>query len=78
MLGHRFKRLTIDVAEATCLALLRVMQATSPVDGDVAFAAIETRCTLHTATSTNPAEFKKAIEDRAIVTHVVLGLLFRV
>ena len=36
-LGHiRTKELTVHIAESAGLALLGVMQATSPVDGDIA------------------------------------------
>jgi hypothetical protein len=54
------------------------MQATSPVDGDVAFATVQTSSTFHTATSTDSTEFKEAVKDWAIITDIVLALLFAV
>lgn len=69
---------TIDITEATSFALLRVMQTSCPVDRDIALAAIESRCALHTATRANPAEFKQAVKDRTIVTNVAFPLLFLV
>ena len=69
---------TIYIAEAAGLALFRVMETTSPVDCHITFAAIQPCSTLHTATSTNPAEFKKTVKDWAIVAHVETALLFLV
>ena len=41
------KTLTIHIAEATGLALLGVMKAACPVDGNIAFIATESRGTLY-------------------------------
>jgi hypothetical protein len=51
------------------------MKTSSPVDGDVAFATVQTSCPLHASTSANTAELKKTVEDRAIITDIVLSLL---
>ena len=71
--GHR----TIHVAEATCLALLRMVQSTRPVDGDIALVAVEARSTLHAAAGADPAEFEQTVKNRAVITHVVFALLLR-
>lgn len=70
--------LTIDVAETTGFALLGVMQATSPIDRDVALLAIESSSTLHRASSADTAELKEAVENGAIVADVVSSLLAHV
>ncbi len=75
MYKKRSRKLTIDVTEATCLALLRMMKSTSPVDCDIAFATVETSSTLHASTSTNTTELEESVKDRAIVTNIVLPLL---
>lgn len=69
---------TVDVAEATGLALLGVMQTTGPVDGDVALLAVESGGTLHGSARTDATEFEKAIEDGTIVADIVLSLLARI
>lgn len=51
------------------------MQAAGPIDGNVTLFAIETSSAFHAATSTDAAEFKQAVEDGAIVAHVVFSLL---
>src|ERR1700760_197408 len=66
---------TIDVAEATRLALLCMMQPTSPVDGDIALLPVQPRSPLHAASSTDPTELEQPIEHRTVVTDVVLALL---
>lgn len=53
------------------------MQTTSPVHSDVALVAIQSCCALHTATCTDSAEFKQAVEHRAVITHIVSTLLLR-
>jgi hypothetical protein len=68
-------KLTIDVAEATCFALLCVMQTASPVDGDVAFSAVQSCSALHAASSADTTELEQAIEDGTVVADVVLALL---
>ena len=69
------RRLTVHIAKPASLAFLRVMQASRPVDSDIALPSIQPCSTLHTATCANPAELKQAIEDWAIVTNVVFTLL---
>ena len=71
------RRLTVHIAKPASFALLRVMQASRPVDGDIALPSIQPCSTLHTATCANPAKLKQAIEDWAIVTNVVFALLLR-
>jgi len=50
------------------------MKSSRPVDGDVAFAPVESSSSLHTATSADAAEIEQAIEDWAIVTNIVFAL----
>lgn len=69
---------TVDVAEAAGFAFLRVMQASSVIDCNVAFFSIQTRCTLHTASSTDRAELEEAVKDRTVITNVELSLLLPV
>lgn len=68
---------TIYVAEATCLALFGMVQATRPVNGDITFIAVEPRSTLHTTAGADPAEFEQTVKNRAVITHVVFALLLR-
>jgi hypothetical protein len=68
-------KLTIDVAKATCFALLCVMQTASPVDGDVAFSAVQPCGTLHAASGADTTKLEQAVEDRTVVADVVLALL---
>jgi hypothetical protein len=70
--------LTIDVAEATRLTLLCVMKASSPIDGNVTFATVQTCCTLHATTRADAAKLEKSIEDWAIISDIELALFFRV
>ena len=70
-------RLTIHVAKATCLALLGVMKASSPVDSDVALAPVQSSSALHAATGADTTELKEPIEDRAIIPNIVFSLLLR-
>lgn len=51
------------------------MEATSPIDGDVAFSAVQSRSALHAASSADTTELEQAVEDRTIVTDVVFSLL---
>ena len=67
--------LTVHITKPASFALLRVMQASRPVDGDIALPSIQPCSTLHTATCANSAELKQAIEDWAIVTNIVFALL---
>lgn len=68
---------TIDVAEATGLALLCMMQSTSPIDCDIALPSVQTRRAFHCAASADTAELEQPVEDWAIVSDVVLALLLR-
>ena len=52
------------------------MQSTRPINCNVAFSSIQTRCTFHTTASANAAELEKAIEHRTIVSNIVFALLF--
>ena len=71
-----FNSLTIDVAETTGFALLRVMKTSSPVDSDITLLAIQSRSSLHAASSADTTELEQAIEDRAVIPHVEAALLF--
>lgn len=75
-IGVLCDNLTIDVAETTGFALLGVMESTSPVDCDVAFASVEARSALHAPTSRDTTELEEAIKDGAIVADVEFALLF--
>lgn len=68
-------RLTIHVAEATCLALLGVMKTSSPVDCDVAFATVQSSGAFHATTGTDTTKLEEPIKDRAIISDVVFSLL---
>jgi hypothetical protein len=68
-------RITIDIAETACFALLGMMKTSSPIDCYVAFATIETGSTLHASTRANTAELEESIEDRTIITNVIFALL---
>jgi hypothetical protein len=52
------------------------MKTAGPVHRNVALAAIKTCSTFHTTTSTDSAKFEQAIEDRTIIPHIKLALLF--
>jgi len=66
--------LTVHVAKAASLALLCVVKTTSPIDRNVAFFPIETRSSLHAATSTDTAKLEESIKHRAVVADIVLAL----
>lgn len=53
------------------------MEASGPVDGNIAFTTVQSRCTFHTTTRTDTTEFEQPIEDRTIVSDVILSLLLR-
>src|ERR1700678_2069055 len=72
--AQRVKR-TVDVTKARSLALLGVVKASSPVDGDLALLAVETGGALHAAASADGAELEEAVKDRAIIADIVLVLL---
>ena len=67
---------TIDIAESAGFALLGVMETASPVDGNITFAPIQSRSTLHAATGADSAELEKAVKDWTIVSHIKASLLF--
>ena len=69
------RKLTIDVAEATCFALLCVVETASPVHGDVALAAVQPCGTLHAASSADTAELEQTVKDGTVVADVVPALL---
>ncbi len=54
------------------------MQASRPVDGNVALLAIQSRRTLHAASGTDAAKLEEAIEDGAVVANIVFTLLSHV
>lgn len=66
--------LTIDIAKTASLALFCVMQATCPIDGNVALLAIESCGAFHGSAGTDAAELEQSVKDRAIITDIVLGL----
>lgn len=52
-----------------------MVQTSSPVDGNIAFLAIQSRGTLHGSTSADATELEQAVKDRAVVSYIVLALL---
>ena len=70
------RSLTVDVAKAAGFTLLRVMQSTSPIHSNVAFAAVQSCRTFHAATSTDSTEFEQTVKHRTVVTNVVFALFF--
>jgi hypothetical protein len=71
-------KLTVDVTKTTCFTLLCMMKTASPIDSDVAFTTVQARSTLHTATSADTTEFEQSVEDRTIISNIVLALLLSV
>lgn len=65
---------TIDIAEATRFALLGVVKTTSPVDGNIAFVAVQSRSTFHAASGANSTELKETVKHGAIVSYIVPAL----
>ena len=70
--------LTVHVTEATGFTLLGVMETTSPIHRNIAFATVESRCALHAAAGADAAKFEQPIKDGTVITYVELSLLFRV
>jgi hypothetical protein len=66
--------LTVHVAKAAGFALLGVVEATRPVDGNIAFLSIEPSSTFHATTSTNTTELEEAIEDGTVIANIELCL----
>lgn len=62
---------TIDITESRCLALLRVMQPTRPIDSDITLASVETGCTFHATTCADTTELEEAIEHGTVVADIV-------
>lgn len=69
--------LTIDVTKSTGLTLLRVMQTTSPIDGDITLPTVQSGGTLHAASRADATEFEQAIKHGTIIPDIVATLLFR-
>jgi len=78
VMGSEKTSLTINVTEATSLALLRVMKTTSPVHSYIAFTPVQSCSTLHTAACADSTELEKAIEHWAIIPYIESTLLFLV
>lgn len=55
-----------------------MVQATSPIYGNVAFLAIESCSAFHRPTGANATEFEKAVKHRTVISDVVLSLLSHV
>jgi hypothetical protein len=51
------------------------MKTSSPIDCDVAFATVQTRCTLHATTRADTTELEESVKDRTIITNIVFPLL---
>ena len=51
------------------------MQASRPINGDVAQAVVQLHCTIQGRPRVQAAEVKEAIKDRAVVPHVELIIL---
>jgi hypothetical protein len=73
---HTIAQHTVDVAETTGFTFLGVMQTTSPVHSNIAFAAVQPRRALHAAASADTTEFEQTVEDGTVVADVVFALLF--
>lgn len=56
----------IDIAKSRSLALLGVMEAASPVNGDVSVTAVELNSGAEGSSGRGLAELEEAIESRAI------------
>ena len=54
------------------------MKTASPVDGNFALLAIQSRRALHTATCADPTELEQPVEHWTIISDIVLALLFTV
>lgn len=52
------RKRTVYITETAGFRLLCVMESASPIDGDVAFLAIEARSALHTTTGTDSAKLE--------------------
>ena len=68
--------LTVDVTETGRLALLRMMQTSSPVDRNITLAPVQPCSALHTASSRDPTKLKQPIKHRTIIPDIILPLLF--
>lgn len=54
------------------------MQPTSPVDGDVTLLSVQASSSLHGTSCTDSTELEKTVENGAIITDIILGLLSHV
>ncbi len=59
-----------QVIEAADLGLLRVMQAASPIDGDVGCAVVQPRGAVHRAAGADLAELPQLVEHWAVAVAV--------
>lgn len=69
---------TIDVAEATGLALLCVMQPTSPVDCNIALLPVQASGALHRSSCADSTELEETVKYRTVITDIIFGLLSHV
>jgi len=69
-------KLTVYVAEPRCFALFRMVEATGPINRNVAFSTVESCSAFHTATPGNAAKLEQTVEYWAIVSDIVFPLLF--
>lgn len=74
----RRRKLTVDIAKPTGLALLRMMETTGPIDSNVTLLTVKPGGAFHTPTGTDPAELKKPIENGTVVSNVESTLFFLV
>ena len=51
------------------------MQSACPVNCNIAFPSIQSRCSLHAAARADAAKLKQAIKNRTIITYIVSSLL---
>jgi len=76
---HYFQRTgpepTIHITETTSFTLLGVMETTSPIYRDIAFASIESRSAFHGSTSTDSTELEQPIKYGTIISDIVFALL---
>ena len=52
-----------------------MVQPTSPVDCDIAFAPVEPRGAFHATAGADPTKLEESIENRAVVSDIVLRLI---
>lgn len=54
-----------------------MVKATSPVDGNIAFVAVQSCGAFHAATSADSAELEETVKHGAIVSNIVPALFLR-